>query len=103
MQRKTYGILKFEKEKWVIRKLIPHVALRLKQLFPKIPVSRSGSFYLNDQIDVAADLVWFCSRYPLVISEKHLSYLKERSDSFYQEQARAEAILQPDYIPSSTG
>lgn len=101
MLQKYYGSLQYEKGRWVIRKLIPHVALRLKQLFPKIPISRSGPFYLHDQLDVAADLVWFCCRYPLEMSDKQSNYLNERADHFYQEQAKAEAILLPDYQPTN--
>ena len=97
---KTYGSLKRDKESWIISDLEPHVALRLKQLFPKVPTWSSGPFTLDDHIDVAADLVWFTSRYTLSIEKGDLRYLKRRSKRFYKEQAEAEAIMLPNYTPT---
>ncbi|MEG3764942.1 DEAD/DEAH box helicase [Alteromonas sp. 14N.309.X.WAT.G.H12] len=96
---KTYGSLKRMDGKWVISGLEPHVAIRLKQLFPKIPQHKAGTFSFVDNKDVAADLEWFISRYALAIDKADLRYLKKRKRLFYTEQEKAESILLPSYVP----
>jgi len=100
IQKKTYGKLDKGDDSWSISDLEPHVALRLKQLFPKIPTWSAGPFTLMNQVDVAADLIWFTSRYPLAIEPVDLRYLKHQSKLFYKDQAEAEAIMLPNYQPT---
>lgn len=99
MNARSYGELSFheEKQQWVIEKLEPHVALRFKQLFPRVPKCSSGPFFLNPNLDTAADLQWFLKRYPLKL-DSHVSQLLDSDASrFFSNQAEAERILLPDW------
>lgn len=99
---KTYGSLHYDLKKdcWVVSDIPPHVALRLKQLFPRVPKYSSGPFQLSGTKDVAADLSWFTTRYPLDIAKHDSNRLKKVTRSYFQEQADAEAILLPTRTPT---
>ena len=98
---KFYGKLAFaaEAQRWRISALEPHVALRLKQMFPRVPAAQSGTFSLVANPDVAADLDWFTTRYPLLISEADRRALANQSAIYFDTQAEAERILLPDRSP----
>ena len=102
MITRTYGNLAFsaEKQQWVIERLEPHVALRFKQLFPRVPKHSAGPFQLNANLDTAADLQWFLKRYPLEVQADDVELLESHASSFYYEQAEAERILLPDWKPT---
>jgi len=100
LKPKHYGKLELIDNKWIISDIPPHVALRLKQLFPRIPSHQSGTFALFNNEDVAADIVWFTSRYPLLVSSKDSKVLNQASKSFYDGQSTAEEILSPNYTPT---
>lgn len=98
---RTYGALALvDKGKtWEMTKLEPHVAIRLKHLFPRIPKQSVGPFrFPNDTIH-AADLDWFLSRYPLSISPADRKALTGGKKAFNRQQAEMERILLPDYQP----
>jgi hypothetical protein len=99
---RTYGSLALEpsKQRWVIKGLEPHVAIRFKQMFPRVPISSAGPFYLSDNPDIAADIQWFISRYPLIGDTRDMEYLNLRAQSFYTNQAEAGRILLPDWKPT---
>lgn len=99
---RTYGELHFkpENELWVIDKLEPHVAIRLKQLFPRIPKASPGPYKLRHDLSTAADLNWFLQRYPLAANDADLQQLWSAADGFVQRVSELETILQPDYAPS---
>lgn len=101
MKAKIYGKLHRDKEgkRWVISDVAPHVALKLKQLFPKIPTYVTKQYTLPLRDDISADLVWFMGRYPLSINDADLRALRKMNGTYLKEQAAAEAILSPDYIP----
>jgi SNF2 family DNA or RNA helicase len=101
---KYYGTLKLLKGKntetyWSMADVLPHVAIRLKQLFPSIRKSSTGPFDLKDTLDNASDIEWFTSRYPMGISEKDKRYLKKIKSAFNKLQSDAEIMLSPDYQP----
>ncbi|CAM4113738.1 hypothetical protein VRRI112168_14970 [Vreelandella rituensis] len=48
--------------------LAPHVAIRLKQLFPRIAKGQSKGFTFPNDTLHCADLAWFVSRYPMAMS-----------------------------------
>lgn len=101
--KKTYGEIFFDKknESWVIKKLEPHVSIRLKNLFRKIPSHKPPPFYLKHSPDLAADLKWFMDRYHLKISVEDKKLLTSENKSFYKNQAEAERILLPNWKPST--
>lgn len=96
---KTYGQLRYELGRWVIAACEPHVAIRLKHLFPKIPRQSVAPFVLPDTFITAADLDWFCSRYPMSMSDADRRHLQHGRLAFEARQAEMEAILTPDYLP----
>ncbi|AJG18792.1 DEAD/DEAH box helicase [Cupriavidus basilensis] len=79
--------------------LEPHVAIRLKHIFPRIPKAQTDDFvFPNDQAH-CADLDWFCSRYPLAMSDGDVVSLRGGRLEFEATQAELERILTPDYVP----
>ncbi|HCJ7273411.1 TPA: DEAD/DEAH box helicase [Vibrio cholerae] len=100
MSNRTYGQLRLSNSYWELVDIEPHVAIRLKQLFPKIPKSQAKLFTLKDCQQTAADLLWFTERYTLKASAQDLRYLKKQSREFYKKQEEAYAILLPDYTPT---
>ncbi|MDC9750949.1 DEAD/DEAH box helicase [Proteus mirabilis] len=96
---KTYGNLSLEDNKWCMRSIPPHIAIRLKQIFPRIPKWQSGEFTFPNDASHCADLSWFQQRYPMHMSENDRNTLNAGRTRFENTQAQMEVILRPDYIP----
>jgi hypothetical protein len=98
---RTFGELKLidEGKRWEISRLEPHVAIRFKQLFPRVPKASAGPFHLPRDLMIASDLEWFMSRYPLKMSEEDRAALAAGKMLFNVQQAELERILLPDYVP----
>lgn len=97
---RSYGEIKLVGDFWVITKLEPHVCIRIKQIFPKIPKTGTLPYRISRSIIVDCDLEWFMNRYPLDISEKDKKIMHEGKLAFDYQQAELEKILLPDYKPS---
>lgn len=103
---RTFGDLRLTEngKDWEISRLEPHVAIRLKQLFPRVPKHSTGPFHLPRDLMHAADLEWFTSRYPLAISDADRRALTGERLAFDVQQAEMERILLPDYqAPKAIG
>lgn len=102
---KTYGALEYvaDRGEWIIGRCEPHVALRLKKIFPKIATTSVAPFRFHDTPDTCADLSWFTSRYPLKIADNDRVRLEDRRRLFEREQAEVERILLPNNIPAHSG
>ena len=100
---RTYGKIVLDKEsnKWMIEKAEPHICLKLKAIFTKIKKSSTVPFYFINNDETCHDLLWFMERYSLDISDADLSYLKKGKKMFVKNINDLEAILLPDYIPTS--
>lgn len=98
---RTYGALQLvgNGTAWEMSRLEPHVAIRLKQLFPRVPKQSAGPFRFPRDLMHAADLDWFLSRYPLTMSEQDREALTGGKLDFDLQQAEMERILMPDYAP----
>lgn len=96
---RTYGNLQLIKDgsTWEMTKLEPHVAIRLKQLFPRVPKQSTGPFHFPRDLMHAADLNWFTSRYPLAMTSADREALIGGKLNFDLQQAELERILMPDY------
>ncbi len=94
-----YGMLSLSHDGWKLEQVKPHVSLRLKKNFARINPHSSPPFYLQDTLDVAADLHWFMLRYPLLMNQQDKTYLESRHSEYLDTQAHCEAILAPNYIP----
>ncbi|WP_321820824.1 MULTISPECIES: DEAD/DEAH box helicase [unclassified Burkholderia] len=101
MAMRTYGNLQLIENgtKWEISQLEPHVSIRLKQIFPRLPKQSAGPFHMPRDLMVAADLEWFTARYPLRISDEDRAALTAGKTLFDVQQADLEQILLPEYMP----
>ena len=99
--KRTYGklALKPDGKAWRMTGIPPHVAIRLKQLFPRLAKSATDKFEFPNDDAHCADLDWFCSRYPLAMPDGHPATLASGRHAFEQTQAELEHILTPDYSP----
>lgn len=98
---RTYGVCRYvsdgTRHQWSLEGIEPHVAIRLKQLFPKIPKQSTGPFLLPADLITAADLDWFMSRYPLRISAADRRQLEIDKTGFVERQDHLESILLPTF------
>lgn len=62
---RTYGELRLIEggTAWEMSSLEPHVAIRLKHIFPRVPKQSAGPFRFPRDLMHAADLDWFLTRY----------------------------------------
>ena len=86
---------------WRITAIEPHVAIRLKQVFPRINKTARPPFVLTGGPQLDADLKWFLSRYPLRISDADTAQLEARKVLFETGQAELGSILAPGWMPPS--
>lgn len=98
---KTYGTLTLNllKTEWTIERAEPHVSIRLKQIFPKIPKASVPPYTLTRTLSTDADISWFLDRYPLEMNDTAREALQAGHEGFRKQQAEMEKILQPDYEP----
>jgi hypothetical protein len=92
---KTYGQLKYDsaKRQWLASPA-PHVALRMKRVFPKISQYTVGVLALKDTIETARDLEWFIERYPLECADT--DFLKQRAAAHREKEALVTKLLSAD-------
>ncbi len=55
----------------------PHVVMRVKRLFPRAQQTRKGVIEIHHTPDVARDIEWIISRYPLDADEDTAGFLQE--------------------------
>lgn len=98
---RTYGTLRLIDggTTWELLGIEPHVSIRLKQLFPRIPTGAVPPYTLPHSDILDADLDWFTSRYPLAISDTDRAALTGGRFAFENKIAEMERILLPDYQP----
>lgn len=105
---RTYGQIRLHPDafgggRWVLEALEPHVCIRLKQIFPRIPKASAPPFVMPHDPATCADLDWFTSRYPLAATSEDRVALAAGRAAFDQRMAEAERIKAPDYLPPSRG
>lgn len=100
--KRTYGRLALtsDRSQWEIAGVEPHVAIRLKSLFPRVPKQSPGPFYFPMDQMHCADLSWFVSRYPLAMTGDDERALTDGRLDFETQQAEIEQILLPTYQAS---
>jgi SNF2 family DNA or RNA helicase len=102
---RTYGALGLvdteQGRRWMLTDLEPHVVLRLKANFPKIPRAAGGPFYFPADRLHAMELDWFVQRFPLQANDEHLDALRRGHEAFQGMQAEVGRILAPGYVPPS--
>lgn len=98
---KVYGSLYYDVEsrKWIIPKCEVHISMRIKQVFGSIKKSATPPYAFSNRPSVCADLYWFMTRYPLIMSEEDHTRLKAGADKNTFDINEAERVLTPDYVP----
>ena len=98
---KTYGelIYDLQENQFVITEAEPHVCIRLKHVFPMIPIGKSVPFRLKNTDEICADLHWFMQRYPLKTTESLMDSIITGKGLFEKNVNDVESILTPDYHP----
>ena len=96
---RTYGALSRHGRHWLLSDMEPHVVIRMKQLFPRVPKSAPGPYLLPFDLATAADLAWFTSRYPLKVTPADLRSLDAGKAGYEDRLAEMERILLPTYQP----
>lgn len=86
---RTYGSIRLVQDAWHV-KAEPHVVIRLKRLFGKLPKG-AKNLSIRHTPDVARDLEWFMERYPLDVCKSDRAFMAaqrvlhiERSERFVQ-------------------
>lgn len=101
MAVKHFGELTFDQKssRWKMTDVQPHVCIKLKSIFPKIPKTSVAPFWFPDTLEMCTDLGWFIMRYPLKISPRDFNHLIDSKQLFDQIASEMERILMPDYKP----
>ncbi|HEX7887555.1 MAG TPA: SNF2-related protein, partial [Phenylobacterium sp.] len=96
---RTYGRLRLHNGAWAITDLEPHVALKLKAIFPKIPKHARAVFTFPADPITAEDLGWFMDRYPLLADPAAAEMLARDRGLYRAQQAEVGRIMATDYRP----
>jgi hypothetical protein len=99
---RTYGTVErlADGSGWRVTEIEPHVAIKLKAVFPRLPKTGRVPFELRGGPAIDADLAWFMSRYPMRIAETDHARMVERKTLFEVGQAEIGSILSPTWKPS---
>jgi hypothetical protein len=102
MAVRTFGNIALLKESvntfWQIKETEPHVSIKLKNVFPKI-AAYDTVFHFNHSPENCHDLLWFMDRYPLAISAKDITIMRDGREAHLKAAARIELIMIPTYVP----
>lgn len=102
---RTFGRLELKPEcdlgkvRWCISELEPHIAIRLKAVFNRLPKHTPGPFHLDSTDEVSRDLEWFATRYPLAVSDADRAELSRRAVAYQQHQDELALLLDGAYVP----
>lgn len=101
MAVKHFGELIYDNEAsaWKMTNVQPHVCIKLKSIFPKVPKTSVAPFWFQDTMEICTDLAWFIMRYPLAISPRDFNHLVDNKQLFEQIAWEMESILLPDHKP----
>lgn len=100
---RSYGKLAYDDHyrRWVITELEPHVAIRIKRIFPRISATQVGSFTFSDSDESRAEVEWFLARYPLVVSPADRERLCAGRLRFENTRIEIEQVLSGSWQPST--
>jgi SNF2-related domain len=99
-ERKTFGTLTIEGDKFVLNGLPPHVSRKLKNQFPRIEREATQPFKLTGGPALAVDLDWFLYRFPMRMTDEVRNYLIDGKATYEQAQADVISVLGKDYKPT---
>lgn len=96
---RTYGSLAREPDAWVVGELEPHVRIKLKAIFTKVPKLDPPPYRFPANDETAADLLWFIDRYPLEVSASDLDELVNGRVAFEATQEEVARVMSADWTP----
>ncbi|WP_397570633.1 SNF2-related protein [Schlesneria sp. T3-172] len=101
---RTFGQVRLchQSHAWVIEKAEPHVSIRLKQLFPRIPKAAATAYKLPHDLITDTDLDWFMQRYPLEISRRDREEMLKGRSGYLAQQSEIGRILMPAYVATGS-
>ncbi len=99
MAMRTFGAIKLNVTDWKIEQMEPHVSIKLKALFNRIPKHLSAPYRLPATPEIANDLEWFMVRYPLDISAEDKALLQSDAVSHRELQEELHIVLKPGFVP----
>ncbi|WP_170172521.1 SNF2-related protein [Hymenobacter rigui] len=101
---KTYGecIYDAAAQRYTITRAEPHISLKLKSIFPRIPKTATPPYHFAATPQNSADLEWFMQRYPLQVSHTDAATLTHGKQTYQDTINELESILLPDYHPMPT-
>jgi SNF2 family DNA or RNA helicase len=88
---RTYGSVKLVGNDWVIE-AEPHVVIRLKRMFGRA-AKGATKLKLRHTLDVARDIDWILSRYPMEVSEQNAAFLRGQTDAHQERSERFFRLL----------
>lgn len=100
MSARTFGTARLRAGVWTLE-LEPHVAMRAKRIFKRSDRGTPGKLRLTHSPEVAADLEWFASRYPIDFDCPET--LRAAAAGYRETILRLEDILGPGYEPRDFG
>lgn len=92
---RTFGSAKLRDGLWRID-AEPHVLIRLKRMFRRVE-QRRGTVILKATEEATRDLEWFCTRFPLDLSEDDAKELDRRARAYDRRTEIADQILAGTY------
>lgn len=97
----TYGEIHFDEKNdhWVITKILPQAAIKLKRMFPKISEYATPPIYIKNSTEVAVDLEWFFFRYPFKQSKVTQELVTTNANKYRELVEKSEKIVNPKYKP----
>lgn len=92
MDVKTFGDLVHRDGQWWMR-AVPHVTMRVKRIFPRVATTSQGFIRIKDTPEVARDLEWLLSRWPMKMSATDEDLLTARVKSHRETESAVQSIL----------
>lgn len=102
--RKTFGKLYYDngRNEWVIPEAQPHVCIKIKNMFTGVDINRTVPFVFQNSPDTCFDLIWFCERYNMQISEADKNRLLSGKELYLKTQENIEEIFLPEYVSNNS-
>ncbi len=101
MAVKTYGKIRIIDDLILIDEAQPHICLKLKAIFKKIPQTGRPPFKLKNTPENCSDLLWFMQRYPLDMPPQTKRAFVSQKKTHTNTINALESICLPDYKASS--
>lgn len=86
---------------WRMQTPFPHVSIRVKQIFPRVPKQSLGLFTFPDSEPMCHELEWFLKLYPMEMTDVDARHLAEGRKAFHRNIDQISIIQAPDWVPPS--